>query len=99
MSRTQRSARSIGTVQARGRDPLAAIDDKTVLRCDDPETGWRWFYDRRPDGLIERYHEYHDFAREVIPHDRAAETAGFGRVDVVPVSRTHLEILAEGGDE
>ncbi|ADB63941.1 hypothetical protein Htur_5054 (plasmid) [Haloterrigena turkmenica DSM 5511] len=91
MSQSQQTARPIGRLQAQ-RDPLADCDDDQVLRCDDPTTGWRWFYEVRGDGRVERYHEYHGYGREIVPREHASETARLERVESVAVSRVHLAV-------
>ncbi|NUC75008.1 hypothetical protein HTZ84_22345 [Haloterrigena sp. SYSU A558-1] len=91
MSQSQQAARPIGRLR-RQRDPLADCDDDQVIRCDDPTTGWRWYYEVRGDGRVERFHEFHGYEQEVIPHEHASETAHFERVESVAVSRVHLEV-------
>lgn len=92
MSQSQQATRPIGRLQPRQRDPLADCNDGQVLRCEDSQTGWRWYLDVRADGRVERFHEFHDYEREVVPREHASETARLERVESVAVSRVHLAV-------
>lgn len=91
MSVESQPKRPIGDVQARHRDPLAELDSDQVLRCEDPETGWLWFYDRDGDE-VRRYHERDDYHPRATSTRSVAVTVALDSVESCAVSRVHLEV-------
>ncbi|WP_238717548.1 hypothetical protein [Natronorubrum halophilum] len=73
-------------------NPLDELESDSVLRCQDPETGWEWYYDVDADGSVIRYHELEDYAAVPVPRLSAVETAALESVGVTEVSEVHLDV-------
>lgn len=78
-------------------DPFANVGDDQVLRCQDPETGWQWFYDR-DGGEILKYHERDGYAPTETADRLVAATMALERVDSCAVSEVYLEVFAGEND-
>jgi|GEM_PF-2982654 len=72
-------------------DPFGELRDDQVLRCEDPETGWQWFYERRGSAIL-KYHERTGYAAEMTALAAVAETIDCEGVVAYSVSRTYLEV-------
>lgn len=76
-------------------DPFADVDSDHVLRCQDPETGWQWFYDR-DGGQVFKYHERDGYEPEPTAERIIAATVALDSIGSCSVSEVYLEVFAEG---
>ncbi|UHQ98702.1 hypothetical protein HYG81_22315 (plasmid) [Natrinema zhouii] len=90
MRTEQKSARPIDVEQAQPTDPLAGLASTEVLRCHNPETGWVWFY-AREEGVVRKFHAYHDFSPELVSRTEVADTVGLEAVESERVGLGELE--------
>lgn len=49
-----------------------------------------WYY-ARENGMIRKYHAYHDFAPELVSRPEVADTVGLEAVESEPVRQGELE--------
>ena len=75
-------------------DPFAGLRDDQVLRCEDPATGWQWFYERRGSEIL-KYHERTGYAAEPTALAAVAETIDYEPVVAYSVSRTYLGVYPD----
>jgi len=91
MSVEPTTAVRIDATPAGPTDPFARLRDDQVLRCEEPETGWQWFYERRGASVL-KYHERDDYAAEVSALAAVAETLDCESVVACSVSRVYLDV-------
>ena len=75
----------------RRADPFADVHAEQVLRCEDPETGWQWFYDRDGSTVL-KFHERDGYVPTPTALTEVAETVALESVDTYSVSRVYLVV-------
>ncbi|PGF14233.1 hypothetical protein CP556_24820 [Natrinema sp. CBA1119] len=91
MSQTQQPTT---TQPALGTDPFADVrDGQQVLKCEDSETGWQWFY-TRDGGTVLKFHERDGYEPEATAERVVAATVALADVTTHSVSAVYLEVYA-----